>query len=84
VARLSKLRYEGGQSTLTDVLEAELKVFTAQAQLAESRRDTLQALVAVYKAMGGGWMMKRDKQPDPPPPEPEVHVRKTLDDEAGR
>jgi multidrug efflux system outer membrane protein len=84
VARLSKLRYEGGQSTLTDVLEADRKVFIAQSQLAESRRDTLQALVAVYKAMGGGWMMKRDKQTDPPPPEPEVHVRKTLDDEAGR
>ena len=38
-----------------DVLDAELDVFEGQARQVQSRADTLLSLVAVYKAMGGGW-----------------------------
>lgn len=71
VADLTRQRYEGGQSTLVDVLDAEQHVYTAQAEQAQSRRDTLLALISVYKAMGGGWMVEREKRlaPEAPPAE---------------
>lgn len=62
LARLVRLRYEGGQSTFIDVLDAELKVLDMQEQQLQSRRDTLLSLVSVYKSMGGGWMVERDKR----------------------
>lgn len=62
VARLSRVRYEGGESALPEVLNAELEVIDARTNRLESQRDTLLALVAVYKTMGGGWMQERDKR----------------------
>lgn len=61
VARLARMRYEGGESTYLDVLDADRDVFEAQNQLAQGRRDEFLALVSVYKAMGGGWMVEQDK-----------------------
>jgi multidrug efflux system outer membrane protein len=62
VARLMRLRYEGGQSTLIDVLDVEMTVIGVRTQQLQSRRDTLLSLVSVYKAMGGGWMVERDQR----------------------
>jgi len=68
VGKLSRLRYEGGQSTLKEVLDADLKLNAAQGTQALSRRDTLLALISVYKAMGGGWMVEQEKRRAPAPP----------------
>lgn len=65
VTKLSKLRYEGGQSTLKEVLDADLKLVAAQGTQAMGRRDTLLALISVYKAMGGGWMLEQEKRRAP-------------------
>lgn len=62
VARLARARYEGGQSALPEVLDAELDVIEARARQLGSRRDALLALVGVYKSMGGGWMQERDSR----------------------
>lgn len=62
VARLMRLRFEGGQSTLIDVLDVEMTVIGVRAQQLQSRRDTLLSLVSVYKSMGGGWMVERDQR----------------------
>jgi multidrug efflux system outer membrane protein len=61
VSRLSRMRFEGGEATYLEVLDADRDVFEAQSQLAQGRRDEFLALVAVYKAMGGGWMAEQDK-----------------------
>jgi multidrug efflux system outer membrane protein len=61
VAKLARMRFEGGQSTYLDVLDADRDVFQAQSDLAQSRRDEFVALVSIYKAMGGGWMVEQDK-----------------------
>jgi multidrug efflux system outer membrane protein len=60
VARLMRLRFEGGQSTLRDVLDAELNMVDGQIRQLQGKANTLQALVDVYKAMGGGWMIERE------------------------
>lgn len=62
VARLSRVRFDGGESALPEVLDAELEVIEAKVNRLESQRDALLALVAVYKTMGGGWMQERDSR----------------------
>ncbi|HEY1900107.1 MAG TPA: efflux transporter outer membrane subunit [Steroidobacteraceae bacterium] len=54
-AQIARARYEGGLVGFLDVLEAEREQLTAQDQLAQSRTDTATSLIAVYKALGGGW-----------------------------
>jgi multidrug efflux system outer membrane protein len=54
-------RYEGGRSSFLEVLEADRSTYAGEIQQSQSRRDQVLALIAVYKAMGGGWAI-----PDPP------------------
>jgi len=60
--KLTRVRYEGGQSTYIEVLEAQFATIGAESQQTQSRRDTSLALITVYKAMGGGWMVEHDKR----------------------
>jgi len=52
---LARLRYQYGVSDFLTVLDAERTLLQAQDQLAQSETTTGTALVAVYKALGGGW-----------------------------
>jgi multidrug efflux system outer membrane protein len=45
----------GRRRTFLTTLDAQRTVLSLQIQLAESRTRTMTALVAVYKALGGGW-----------------------------
>jgi multidrug efflux system outer membrane protein len=54
-ARLARQRFEGGLTDFLDVLDAEGAALDAQDSLAESRTQTATAMVAIYKALGGGW-----------------------------
>ncbi|HYB32275.1 MAG TPA: efflux transporter outer membrane subunit [Steroidobacteraceae bacterium] len=56
-ARIARVRYEGGMVDFLDVLDAERTQLAAEDRLAQSRTDTATSLVAVYKALGGGWEM---------------------------
>jgi NodT family efflux transporter outer membrane factor (OMF) lipoprotein len=53
-AELARLRFEGGVADFLQVLDAERSLLAAQDQLAQGRTDTITALVAVYRAIGGG------------------------------
>lgn len=54
-ARLSELRYKGGSASYLEVLNSETSYFSAQLGEAQARLNELQALVDLYKALGGGW-----------------------------
>lgn len=60
VSRLARQRFEGGQSTRTELLEAERQVLGARDVQAQGVRDQYAAVVSIYKAMGGGWMTAQD------------------------
>ncbi|MFO0982016.1 MAG: TolC family protein [Planctomycetota bacterium] len=47
--------YRSGVSDFLRVLDAERALYTAEDQLAESERLLCTDLIAVYKALGGGW-----------------------------
>jgi multidrug efflux system outer membrane protein len=54
---LARERYQFGVADFLTVLDAERTLLAAQNQLADSEIRTAAALVAVYKALGGGWDM---------------------------
>jgi multidrug efflux system outer membrane protein len=54
-AALARLRYQAGVADFLTVLDAERTLLEAQDRLAESETRTATALIAVYKALGGGW-----------------------------
>jgi multidrug efflux system outer membrane protein len=60
--RLTQLRYEGGQSTLLDVLEAQRQVLSAQSAESHGQSQEFVTLVSLYKAIGGGWMEAENQQ----------------------
>src|SRR5882724_5098151 len=53
---LARQRFQGGLTDFVNVLEAERDALSVQDSLAQSRTQTATALVAVYKALGGGWV----------------------------
>jgi multidrug efflux system outer membrane protein len=68
--RLSNMRYRGGVTAYLEVLDTDRQLFDAQLGLAQAQRNELLALVALYRALGGGWVDTRGKSPGAPPPEP--------------
>ncbi|MCV9919262.1 efflux transporter outer membrane subunit [Pseudomonas sp. BT-42-2] len=52
---LAQQRYAAGAETLLTVLESQRTLYQAQDQQARLQLSQLQASVALYKALGGGW-----------------------------
>jgi outer membrane protein, multidrug efflux system len=60
-ARLARLRYDNGYTSYIEVLDAERSLFEAQLSYVHSQNTALSAQVAIYKAMGGGWIDAADR-----------------------
>jgi multidrug efflux system outer membrane protein len=54
-ARLAEVRYKGGMVDFLSVLDAERTQLQAEDALARARTGAATSLIAVYKALGGGW-----------------------------
>jgi outer membrane protein, multidrug efflux system len=54
-ARLAKIRYQGGMVDFLSVLDADRTELQAEDALAQDRTEAATSLIAVYKALGGGW-----------------------------
>jgi multidrug efflux system outer membrane protein len=54
-SRLSRLRYDAGFSNYLEVLIADQDLYDAQLELARTRGAQINAVVQVYRALGGGW-----------------------------
>jgi multidrug efflux system outer membrane protein len=54
-AQLARVRFDGGMVDFLQVLDAERTQLAAEDSLAQSRTDAATSLIAVYKALGGGW-----------------------------
>jgi multidrug efflux system outer membrane protein len=54
-AELTRVRYDGGQSSRLDVINADRLALTAQAQTADAARALTAAQADVFRALGGGW-----------------------------
>lgn len=58
-ARLARVRYEAGAIDLLAVLDAERTVLSTRDALAQAQTSTVTALVGVYRALGGSWVVAR-------------------------
>jgi multidrug efflux system outer membrane protein len=64
-ADLARVRFEGGLSDFLQVLDAERTRLESQELVAQSLGETTSSLVAVYKALGGGWTAQSSAPPAP-------------------
>jgi multidrug efflux system outer membrane protein len=64
---ISQQRYLGGLATYLEVLDAQQQLYPAEFALAQTERDQLLAVVALYRALGGGWNAY-DAEPQVPQP----------------
>ena len=59
---LSAQRYDKGQTSYLEVLESQRQSFDAQLSYSETRRNLFGAHIALYKALGGGWLSQEEEQ----------------------
>jgi multidrug efflux system outer membrane protein len=64
---LARRRFEGGLIDFLEVLDAERTALSAELLLSQSRTDAATSLIAVYKALGGGWDLRESKDAPPTP-----------------
>jgi multidrug efflux system outer membrane protein len=57
-ASIARLRYDNGYTSYIEVLDAERSLFSAELQYAQTQQARFQAVINVYKAMGGGWAIE--------------------------
>jgi multidrug efflux system outer membrane protein len=60
--RIANTRYLSGLSSYFEVIDAEQQLFPAENALARARRDELNSIVSLYKALGGGWQQPSAKR----------------------
>lgn len=57
---LAQLRYDEGEIDYLNVLDAERSLFNAQLDLVQAQGDSFVAVVDLYSALGGGWVVDAD------------------------
>jgi multidrug efflux system outer membrane protein len=60
-AHLARLRFDGGYTSYIEVLDAERSLFNAELSYAQTQGAVFVALVNLYKAMGGGWVVEAER-----------------------
>ncbi len=58
---LAQLRFDNGYTSYLEVLDAQRSLFSAQLAFAQNQGTLLQAMINLYKAMGGGWVTEADR-----------------------
>jgi multidrug efflux system outer membrane protein len=67
-ARLSRLRFENGSASYLEVYSAENELFGAELVAVDGSADRMLQMVAIYKALGGGWVDAVDAAAKPAAP----------------
>ena len=60
--RLSLERYDKGVSSYLEVLDTERTLFSTDLQQSETQQLYFNAYVNLYKALGGGWVTREDRE----------------------
>jgi multidrug efflux system outer membrane protein len=60
-ARLSRLRFDNGYAGFLEVLYAENELFSAELNAVRSLSERYTQIVAVFQAVGGGWVDEADR-----------------------
>ena len=60
-AILSRARYDGGVTSYLEVLDTERSLFNAELTESQTLRLYINAIIELYKALGGGWNPESDE-----------------------
>ncbi len=55
-ARLARMRFDEGVTSFLEVLDAERSLFNVELSRTAGQNTLFRSLIAIYKAMGGGWV----------------------------
>jgi outer membrane protein TolC len=58
--RISELQYREGTIDIVQLLTSQQSLFNAQQSLVQTKLARLEANLALYNALGGGWEQKTD------------------------
>jgi len=64
-ARTARLRYDNGYTSYIEVLDSEQSLFSAELSYVQTQGELFQALIDLYKAMGGGWVVAAEEMAAP-------------------
>lgn len=64
---LSLQLYNAGRTDFLDVLTAQRQLYSTQAQLSQAETNVAVDLIALFKALGGGWELPPSQQPSQEP-----------------
>lgn len=59
--KLSKIRYDEGYTDYLTYLDSVRQLFDAQIDLVQTQSDNFIATIGLYRAMGGGWIVKTEE-----------------------
>jgi multidrug efflux system outer membrane protein len=59
-ARLAQVRFDNGYTSYLEVLDANRSLFDAELNYAQTKAILFRSFVSLYKAMGGGWVLKAE------------------------
>jgi len=60
--RLANINYDEGQVSFIEVLDAQRKLFDAELIYTQGYNDVYASLIAMYKVMGGGWVLVAEEK----------------------
>jgi multidrug efflux system outer membrane protein len=63
-ADLARIRFDNGYSSYIEVLDAERSLFDVELAYIQTQGSLFQALINLYKAMGGGWVTEAENLGD--------------------
>jgi outer membrane protein, multidrug efflux system len=64
---LAYQRYFGGVTPYLEVLDSDRQLFESQLRLTQTQADELLAVIALYRALGGGWQTQEARITPPGP-----------------
>jgi outer membrane protein, multidrug efflux system len=59
-AQIARLRYDNGYTSYIEVLDAERSLFNSELTYTQTQGVLFQAMINLYKAMGGGWITEAE------------------------
>jgi len=60
-ARIARLHFDSGYTSYIEVLDAERSLFNAELSQAQTTGSLFQALLNLFKMMGGAWVLELDR-----------------------
>jgi NodT family efflux transporter outer membrane factor (OMF) lipoprotein len=73
--QLAMIQYREGEENYQRVIDSERAMFQEMIKLAQTRSSVATNLIAVYKALGGGWELREGKPIVPPATQAEMAAR---------